>query len=197
MRKTEFERKTNETEVGIRLNIDGTGEAKVDTGIGFFDHMLEQLAKHGMFDLTLRAKGDLQVDGHHMVEDVGLGLGEAFRAALGEKRGINRYGFFMAPLDEALAQVVVDLSGRPWCEFDAEFTREKAGGMGTELVEDFFRAFASGSRAAINVKLLSGRNDHHKIEAVFKSFAKALRMACEPDLRRKDDVPSTKGTLEG
>jgi imidazoleglycerol-phosphate dehydratase/histidinol-phosphatase len=193
-RSNRLERVTRETTISATVELEGRGSAKIDTGIGFFDHMLELLAKHSAVDLTIEAKGDLEVDEHHTVEDVGLALGEALNGALGERRGIRRYGFLL-PMDESLAQVAIDLGGRPYLVFDASFERERVGELPTELVEDFFKAVSDSLRANIHIKLHYGRNDHHKIEAIFKAFARALRMAIEDDPRLADDVPSTKGVL--
>lgn len=188
------ERSTTETTVRVEVRLDGTGRAAVRTGIGFFDHMLELLAGHAGIDLTVEADGDLGVDEHHTVEDVGLALGEALDRALGERRGIRRYGFWV-PMDEALARVVLDLSGRSFVVFEAEFRRERVGELPTELVEDFMRALAGGLRATIHVDIERGRNDHHQIEAAFKALGRALRAAIERDERFADRVPSTKGVL--
>lgn len=193
-REAEIRRTTRETDVKIELLLDGTGHGSIDTGIGFFDHMLELLARHGAIDLTVAADGDLRVDEHHTVEDVGLALGEALNEALGERRGIRRYGFWV-PMDEALARVVIDLSGRSYVVFEAEFGRERVGELPTELVEDFVRSLADRLRATIHVQVPYGRNDHHKIEAIFKALGRALRAAIERDERFADQVPSTKGVL--
>lgn len=187
-------RETTETSVRARVDLDGTGRARVSTGIGFFDHMLELLAKHSSVDIELEARGDLAVDEHHTVEDVGLVLGEALGRALGERRGIRRYGFLL-PMDESLAQVALDLGGRPYLVFDAEFGRERVGTLPTELVQDFFKALSDSLKANIHITLHYGRNDHHKIEAMFKALARALRMAVQRDDRMSDEVPSTKGVL--
>ena len=194
-RETVIARKTNETDIRISLNIDGIGKSEIDTPIGFLNHMLELFAKHGLFDLTVKAKGDTFVDEHHLVEDAGIVLGEAFSKALGEKRGIGRYGFFILPMDEALATAAVDLSGRYSFRFECQFNREKVGDMSTELVYDFWDAFAQNARINLQIKVENGRNDHHKIEAVFKCIARALCMACEIDQRIKEEIPSTKGKL--
>lgn len=194
MRSGDVRRTTRETDVRVRLALDGTGEGEISTGIGFFDHQLELLARNAAIDLTITANGDLQVDEHHTVEDVGLALGEALDAALGERRGIRRYGFWV-PMDEALARVVIDLSGRSFVVFDAEFGRERVGELPTELVEDFVRALADRLRATIHVHVPYGRNDHHKIEAIFKALGRALRAAVERDDRFADVVASTKGVL--
>ncbi|MEX2191415.1 MAG: bifunctional histidinol-phosphatase/imidazoleglycerol-phosphate dehydratase HisB [Bacteroidota bacterium] len=192
-RTASVRRTTRETDITADLLLDGTGESTVATGIGFFDHMLAQLARHSGIDLTIDAKGDLHIDEHHTVEDVGLAIGEAIRLALGDKRGIGRFGF-AAPLDESLAQVVIDLSGRPSCSFRAKFERERVGELPTELVEDFFRAFADGLRSTMHVSV-DGRNDHHKIEAVFKATARALKEAITLDPDRAAVLPTTKGML--
>lgn len=195
MRTAEIERKTNETQVKVRLNLDGSGLSRVSTSVGFLDHMLELFAKHGLFDLEVSATGDLKVDEHHTVEDVGIVLGKALKQALGDKKGIRRYGFFVLPMDEALAMSAIDLGGRAWFEMDADFSREKVGDLSTELISDFFQAFAANCEANLHLKLFYGRNDHHKIEGMFKAFARALRQACEFDERSKGALPSTKGIL--
>ncbi len=192
-RTAKIERKTTETQISIALNVDGTGVYEIATGVGFLDHMLCLFAKQGKFDLKIQAKGDLQIDEHHTVEDVGIALGSTFKQALGDKRGISRYGFFLLPMDEALAQAALDLSGRPCLVLDAEFKRERVGDLSTELVYDFFEAFAQNAGANVNLRV-SGRNEHHKIEALFKAFARALRAACASD-EREQGVPSTKGIL--
>lgn len=194
MRPGSVRRTTRETDVRVELALEGTGRADIDTGIGFFDHMLELLARHAGIDLSVSAEGDLDVDEHHTVEDVGLAIGGALDEALGERRGIRRYGFWV-PMDEALARVVVDLSGRSFVVFDAEFRRDRVGGLPTELVEDFVRALADRLRATIHVQVPYGRNDHHKIEAIFKALGRALRAAVERDERFASAVPSTKGVL--
>ncbi|MDT8437170.1 MAG: imidazoleglycerol-phosphate dehydratase HisB [Gemmatimonadota bacterium] len=188
------ERATNETRVAVRVDLDGTGKAEIATGIGFFDHMLELLVRHAALDAEIRAEGDLHVDEHHTVEDVGLVLGAALADALGERRGIRRYGFLL-PMDEALARVALDLGGRPFVVFEAEFRRERVGELPTELVEDFVRAFAQSLGANLHVRVEYGRNDHHKVEAIFKGIGRALRAAIEEDPRLRDEIPSTKGVL--
>ncbi len=193
-RQHRIERVTNETRIAVDVDLDGHGQSEVSTGIGFFDHMLELLAKHSAIDLGVQAEGDLSVDEHHTVEDVGLAFGSAVSAALGERRGIRRYGFLL-PMDESLAQVALDLGGRPFLVFNAEFERERVGELPTELVEDFFKAVSDTLGANIHINLHYGRNDHHKIEAIFKAFARALRMAIEQDPRLADDIPSTKGVI--
>jgi len=193
MRKSNIKRKTNETDIKLNLNIDGTGNYEIDTRINFLNHMLELFAKHGAFDLKLNAKGDLEVDQHHTVEDVGIALGEAFKKALGDKKGINRAGYFIMPMDESQAIVALDISGRPKLEFKAEFKKEKAGDLDTELVEDFFAGFVNNLSCNLQIKV-TGRSEHHKIEAIFKAFARALRIACSKDKEMKS-LPSTKGLI--
>jgi imidazoleglycerol-phosphate dehydratase len=188
-------RKTNETDITLHLNVDGTGTYKVSTGIRFFDHMLESFAKHGGFDLELKCIGDLDVDQHHTVEDIGIALGEAFAEALGDKRGILRAGYFVMTMDETLAVCAVDLSGRVACVVDDLLTAPVVGDLQTELVPDFFDGFARGAKCNVHVKTMYGRNNHHKIEAIFKAFARAMRGACSEDDRMKDLLPSTKGLL--
>ncbi len=187
------ERNTNETKIRIDLNLDGRGRSVMQTGVGFFDHMLDQLAKHSGADLAIRVEGDLHIDEHHTIEDTALALGDAYRRALGDKRGIGRYGFLL-PMDEALAQVAIDFSGRPWLVWDAEFRREKIGDMPTELFFHFFKSFADAALCNLNIRV-TGDNEHHKIEAVFKAFAKAIRMAVRRDITQLDNLPSTKGVL--
>jgi imidazoleglycerol-phosphate dehydratase len=188
-------RKTKETSIGVSLNLDGTGKADIHTGIGFFDHMLEQLAKHSLIDVTIKADGDLHIDGHHTVEDVGLTLGQALTQALGEKRGIIRYGSAYAPMDETLSRVALDLSGRPYCVWNVKFTREHIGDMEVELFKEFFHSVAQTGGITLHCENLYGENNHHIIEATFKAFAKALRMAVTIDERAADMIPSTKGSL--
>ena len=192
-RTATVERNTKETRIRVELNLDGTGRADMHTGLGFFDHMLDQVAKHSGADLSIRVQGDLHIDEHHTIEDTALALGEAYRRALGDKRGISRYGFLL-PMDEALAQVAIDFSGRPWLVWDAEFRREKIGDVPTEMFFHFFKSFADAALCNLNVKV-EGDNEHHKIEAVFKAFAKAIRMAVRRDIRELDNLPSTKGVL--
>ena len=188
-------RNTSETKIALKLNVDGTGQYTVTTGIRFFDHMLESFAKHGGFDLELKCVGDLDVDQHHTVEDVGIALGEAFSEALGDKRGILRAGYFVMTMDESLAVCAVDLSGRTACVVDDQLTVPVVGDLQTELVPDFFDGFARGAKCNIHVKTMYGRNNHHKIEAIFKAFARAMRGACSRDERMRDLLPSTKGLL--
>lgn len=195
IRKATIKRKTNETDIGIDLSIDGTGVRVIETPIGFLNHMLDLFSKHGLFDLNIRATGDTTIDEHHTVEDIGIVLGSAFAKTLGDKRGINRYGFFILPMDEALATAAIDFSGRFAFRLDCDFTREKVGDLPTELVYDFWDAFAQNAKANLSIKVENGRNDHHKIEAIFKAAARAIRMACEIDRRSVNEIPSTKGSL--
>ena len=190
-----IERNTLETKISLRLNVDGTGQYNVSTGIRFFDHMLESFARHGGFDLELKCAGDLDVDQHHTVEDVGIALGEAFAEALGDKRGILRAGYFVMAMDETLAVCAVDLSGRVACVVDDQVNVPVVGDLQSELLPDFFDGFARGSKANVHVKTMYGRSNHHKIEAIFKAFARAMRGACSRDERMRDLLPSTKGLL--
>ena len=194
-RAATFDRRTTETKIKGRLTIDGEGRYNVRTGIRFFDHMLELFTRHGGFDLTLKANGDLDVDQHHTVEDVGITLGEALLKALGDRKGINRAGYFIMPMDETLAVAAIDLSGRPHAVVNLKVAVEKVGDLQTELVHDFFDGFASGARANVHVKVLYGRSSHHQIEALFKAFARALRYACSKDRRLARVLPSTKELL--
>lgn len=194
-RSGELTRKTRETEVCVSLDLDGTGKSDIQTGIGFFDHMLEQVARHGLVDLKVHAKGDLYVDGHHTVEDVGIALGDVLASALGDKKGVRRYGFAYVPLDESLSRVVLDLSGRPGLVFEAAFTAPSIGGLDTQLVREFFQGFANHAMVTLHVDNLRGENAHHQAESIFKAFGRALRMAVEPDPRMKGIIPSTKGLL--
>jgi imidazoleglycerol-phosphate dehydratase len=194
-RTASLNRKTTETDIRIRLNLDGQGKYSVSTGIRFLDHMLELFARHGGFDLDLKARGDLDVDQHHTVEDVGIALGEALRKALGTKKGINRAGYFVMPMDETLALASVDLSGRPYLVLQAPVRARLVGDLQSELVEDFFHGFATSARANLHLKIFYGRSSHHAIEALFKSLARALRYACSRDARLKHQLPSTKGLL--
>jgi imidazoleglycerol-phosphate dehydratase len=195
MRKARLHRRTNETDIQLALTIEGRGRYEVSTGIRFFDHMLELFARHGGFDLKLKAKGDLDVDQHHTVEDVGIALGEAFHSALGDKRGILRAGYFLMPMDETLGLAAVDFSGRTASVIQTRVTTRLVGDLQSELVHDFFEGFARGARANVHLKVLYGRSNHHKIEALFKAFARALRVACSRDQRLKKMLPSTKGLL--
>ncbi len=191
-RQFDYERKTNETDIKLRLNLDGTGKSSIDTGIAFFDHMLDQLARHGSMDIELEVKGDLEVDEHHTIEDTAIALGEAFAQALGNKLGIERYGFCL-PMDDCLAQVAIDFGGRNWLVWETEFKREMIGKMPTEMFFHFFKSFSDGAKANINIKA-EGTNEHHKIEAIFKAFAKAIKVAVKRD-PDKMILPSTKGSL--
>ena len=188
-------RSTTETDIRLRINLDGKGRAQVSTGIRFFDHMLELFARHGAFDLDLKARGDLDVDQHHTVEDTGIALGDAVRKALGSKRGILRAGYFLMPMDETLAAAAVDLSGRPYCVCNVKVAAKRVGDFQSELVEDFFLGFAQSARANVHLRALYGRSSHHQIEAVFKAFARALRFAVAKDKRLRNVLPSTKGLL--
>lgn len=190
-----IERKTNETDIKLELHIDGTGQTKIDTGIGFFDHMLNSFAKHGFFDLKAIVKGDLFVDSHHTIEDTGIALGEAIKKAVGDKKGIKRYGQRLLPMDETLVMCAIDLSGRPYLSFDMDFTVDQVGYFDTEMVKEFFYAVSYASGMNLHLKQINGSNNHHLIEAAFKAFAKALDEATQIDSRMKDAVLSTKGTL--
>lgn len=193
-RNVTVERKTKETDIVISLNLDGTGKSEINTGIGFFDHMLEGFAKHGFFDLVCKINGDLNVDGHHTVEDAGIVLGNAIKQAIGDKKGMTRYGYFVLPMDETLALCAIDLCGRPYLNFDCTFTTEKVGDLDTELVREFFYAVSYSAGMNLHIKMLDGVNNHHMIEAIFKAFAKALDQATGMDPRIAD-VLSTKGSL--
>jgi imidazoleglycerol-phosphate dehydratase len=195
LRRARIDRRTTETRVRIRLNLDGRGRYEISTGIRFLDHMLELVARHGAFDLTIAATGDLDVDAHHTVEDVGISLGDAVTRALGSKRGINRAGYFLMPMDETLAVVAIDLSGRPHTVVNLGVKAARVGDLPTELVHDFFEGFAAAARANVHVKVLYGRSSHHRVEAAFKAFARALRVACARDKRLARMLPSTKGLL--
>ncbi|NKE44833.1 imidazoleglycerol-phosphate dehydratase HisB [Roseomonas frigidaquae] len=196
-RQATIARATSETNIRLTLDLDGRGSADVATGVGFFDHMLNALARHSLMDLMVAAKGDLHIDDHHTVEDVGIVLGQALRQALGDKRGIRRYGQCLLPMDEALAEAAIDISGRPFLAWSVPFQRPKIGTFDTELVEEFFRAFAFNAGITLHVTLKAGSNAHHVAEACFKSVARALRMAIEADPRTLGEIPSTKGSLEG
>ena len=195
MRRALINRQTTETQIALKLNLDGQGRYKVSTGIRFLDHMLELVTRHGAFDLTVDAKGDLDVDQHHTVEDLGIALGEAVSQALGTRKGINRAGYFIMPMDETLAVAAIDLGGRPHSVVDLKVKVVRVGDLQTELVYDFFDGFALGARANVHVKVLYGRSSHHQIEAVFKAFARALRVACSKDRRLGKMLPSTKGLM--
>jgi imidazoleglycerol-phosphate dehydratase/histidinol-phosphatase len=190
-RTAQLIRTTKETEIAVEINLDGNGKSNINTGLGFFDHMLDQIAKHGNIDLNITVKGDLYVDEHHTIEDVGIALGDVFAQALGSKKGINRYGFLL-PMDDCLAQVALDFGGRSWLVWDAKFTREKIGEMPTEMFSHFFKSFCDGAKCNLNIKA-EGENEHHKIESVFKAFAKAIKMAVQKD--GTNNIPSTKGIL--
>lgn len=194
-RAAKADRKTTETQIALSVNVDGSGRASIATGIPFLDHMLDQVARHGMLDLDIQAKGDLQVDAHHTVEDIGITLGQAVARAVGDKKGIRRYGHAYVPLDEALSRVVIDFSGRPGLEYHVEFKRALIGEFDVDLVHEFFQGFANHAQVTLHVDNLRGDNAHHQCETMFKAFARALRMAIEPDPRAAGTVPSTKGTL--
>lgn len=195
MRRALIDRRTTETQIALKLRLDGRGQYSVRTGIRFFDHMLELFTRHGAFDLQLAASGDLDVDQHHTVEDVGIALGEAVSQALGDRRGINRAGYFVMPMDETLAVAAIDLGGRPHTVVDLKVPVRTVGDLQTEIVHDFFEGFAMGARANVHVKVMYGRSNHHKIEAVFKAFGRALRVACARDKQLAKMLPSTKGLL--
>ena len=194
MRQAEVSRNTKETQIRVELNLDGSGVSKLDTGLPFLDHMLDQVARHGIFDLDVAAKGDLQIDAHHTVEDIGITLGQAFAKAVGDKQGVRRYGHAYVPLDEALTRVVVDLSGRPRLEFYIDFSRARIGEFDVDLIHEFFQGFINHAQVTLHIDNLRGDNAHHQAETAFKAFGRALRMAVEPDLRTQG-VPSTKGSL--
>jgi imidazoleglycerol-phosphate dehydratase len=196
-RSATVDRATRETRISATVDLDGTGRSDIQTGVGFLDHMLDQLARHGLFDLTVRAEGDLHIDFHHTTEDVGITLGQAFAKALGDRRGIQRYGEAHVPMDEALSRVAVDISARPYLVWDVRFTRDKLGEMDTELFREWFHAFAQNAGLTLHVANLYGENNHHIVESCFKALARALRAATAIDSRRPDAVPSTKGTLGG
>ena len=195
MRQAEVTRNTLETQITVSINIDGNGTAQFNSGIGFLDHMLDQIARHGLFDLNVQAKGDLHIDAHHTVEDIGITLGQAFAKAVGDKKGINRYGYAYVPLDEALSRVVLDLSGRPGLEFDCEFTRAAIGDFDVDLVHEFFQGFVNHANVTLHIDNLKGHNSHHQCETIFKAFGRALRMAVTFDERMAGIMPSTKGSL--
>lgn len=197
MRTASRTRTTKETDISVIVNLDGSGSYDVKTGIGFLDHMLEQLSRHSLIDLTVRCKGDLHIDGHHTTEDVGIAIGAAVKEALGDMRGITRYGHAYIPMDECLTRAALDISGRPFLVFKVDFERDKIGDMDTELFEEWYRAFAFALGATLHVENLYGQNNHHKIESSFKALARALRVSIEVDSRKADSIPSTKGTLGG
>ncbi len=194
-RTARVKRDTLETQIAVSINLDGSGKASLDTGVAFLEHMLDQIARHGMFDLEISAKGDLHIDAHHTVEDIGITLGQAFAKAIGDKRGIRRYGHAYCPLDEALSRVVIDFSGRPGLEYHVEFTRASIGGFDSELFYEFFQGFVNHAGVTLHIDTLRGRNAHHIAETIFKAFGRALRNAVELDERLGDQMPSTKGTL--
>ena len=189
------ERKTNETDIKLSLELYGTGKANIDTGVPFLDHMLDQIARHGLMDLSISCKGDTEIDDHHTVEDIGITLGQAFSEAVGDKRGLTRYGHAYVPLDEALSRVVLDLSGRPGLDFGVKFTRDRVGSFDLDLIREFFQGFVNHSLVTLHIDNLKGINSHHQAETVFKAFGRALRMASAPDARQSDVIPSTKGSL--
>jgi len=195
MRQASIKRETKETQIDVSLNLDGTGQYEVETGIGFLDHMLEQLSRHSLMDLKVKAKGDLHIDFHHTTEDVGIAIGQAVSKALGERRGITRYGSALIPMDETLTRVAIDMSGRAYLIWKVQFTRDKLGDMDTELFKEWFQAFAQGAGATLHVENLYGENNHHIVESSYKALAHAFREAIELDPRKADAVPSTKGTL--
>jgi imidazoleglycerol-phosphate dehydratase len=195
VRTADVQRHTSETQTHVRVNLDGTGKAQLSTGIGFFDHMLDQIARHGLIDLDIDAKGDLHIDGHHTVEDVGITLGQAFAKAVGDKKGIRRYGHAYVPLDEALSRVVIDFSGRPGLHMRVPFKSGMVGAFDTQLAFEFFQGFVNHAGVTLHIDNLHGENAHHQAETVFKAFARALRMALERDERLGDVIPSTKGSL--
>lgn len=195
MRTATINRNTNETQISVSLNLDGTGKAELSSGLGFLDHMLDQIARHGMMDVSVQAKGDLHIDAHHTVEDIGITLGQAFAKAIGDKKGIRRYGHAYVPLDEALSRVVIDISGRPEMEFDVKFTRAMIGEFDVDLIHEFFQGFVNHAMITLHIDNLRGHNAHHQSETVFKAFGRALRMAAELDPRMAGVMPSTKGSL--
>lgn len=195
MRQAEVSRNTLETQITVSIHLDGTGVSEFNTGLGFLDHMLDQIARHGMMDIRVQAKGDLHIDAHHTVEDIGITLGQAFSKALGDKKGINRYGHAYVPLDEALSRVVLDLSGRPGLSFNCEFTRSAIGEFDVDLFHEFFQGFVNHALVTLHIDNLKGHNSHHQAETIFKAFGRALRMAVTPDARMAGITPSTKGSL--
>nr|WP_321461671.1 imidazoleglycerol-phosphate dehydratase HisB [uncultured Cohaesibacter sp.] len=197
MRTASITRKTNETDISLSINLDGTGSYSIDTGVGFLDHMIDQLSRHSLIDMTIKAKGDLHIDAHHTAEDIGIALGQAFKQALGDKKGIARYADVHLPMDEVMTRAAVDVSGRPYLVWDVTFSRDKVGDFDTELFEEFFHAFAQNAGITLHIANLYGTNNHHIAESCFKAVARVLRMAVEVDPRQADRVPSTKGTLNG
>ena len=195
MRTAQVTRNTKETQISISIDLDGTGKSALDTGVPFLDHMLDQIARHGLIDLEIKAKGDLHIDAHHTVEDIGITLGQAFAKAAGDKKGLRRFGHAYVPLDEALSRVVVDFSGRPGLEFHVDFTRPLIGEFDVDLVHEFFQGFVNHALATLHIDNIRGANSHHQCETIFKAFARALRMALEADSRQAGVIPSTKGAL--
>ncbi len=194
-RRASIKRSTKETQISVDLNLDGKGDASLDVGVPFLEHMLDQVARHGMFDLAIKAKGDLEIDAHHTVEDTGISLGQAFRQALDDKRGIRRYGHAYVPLDEALSRVVLDFSGRPGLDYHVEYPRARVGEFDVDLLREFFQGFVNHAMVTLHIDNIRGRNTHHIAETIFKAFGRALRVAVEPDPRMKGILPSTKGSL--
>ncbi len=194
-RKASIQRKTKETDVRIELNIDGKGKTNISTPIPFLNHLLDNLAKHGLFDLKIKAKGDIEIDQHHTVEDIGISLGEAFKKTLGDKKGINRSGYFVFPLDEALSVVAVDISGRAFLNFDCKFKKNKIGDLDSDLIKEFFLGFIRHLEATLHIRALYGENEHHKAESIFKAFGKAMKTACSRDKKMLKELPSTKGII--
>ena len=195
MRTAEIDRNTLETQISVSVNLDGSGEREFQTGLPFLEHMLDQVARHGLLDITIKAKGDLEIDAHHTVEDIGITLGQAVNDAIGDKKGIRRYGHAYVPLDEALSRVVIDFSGRPGLEYNVEFVRQTVGDFDVDLFHEFFQGFANHAKVTLHIDNLKGDNAHHQVETIFKAFGRALRMAVEPDPRMSDVLPSTKGSL--
>jgi imidazoleglycerol-phosphate dehydratase len=195
MRTAEIDRNTLETQISVSVNLDGSGEREFQTGLPFLDHMLDQVARHGLLDITIKADGDLEIDAHHTVEDIGITLGQAVNEAIGDKKGIRRYGHAYVPLDEALSRVVIDFSGRPGLVYNVEFARQMVGDFDVDLFHEFFQGFVNHAKVTLHIDNLKGDNAHHQIETIFKAFGRALRMAAEPDPRMPDVTPSTKGSL--
>ncbi len=195
LRKTSFQRKTKETDIKIELNVDGKGKTDIKTPIPFLSHLLNNFSKHGLFDLKIQATGDIEIDQHHTVEDIGIVLGEAFKKALGDKKGINRSGYFVFPLDEALSVVVLDISGRAYLNFDCKFKKQKIGDLDSDLIKEFFWGFIRHLEATLHIRALYGENEHHKAESIFKAFGKAMKMACSKEKRILKELPSTKGLI--
>lgn len=194
-RKISLQRKTKETDIKIELDIDGTGKSNVSTSIPFLDHLLNNFAKHGLFDLSIKAKGDIEIDQHHLVEDIGISLGESIKQALGDKKGINRSGYFVFPLDEALSVVAIDISGRAFLNFDCKFKKQKIGDLDSDLIKEFFWGMVRHLKAGLHIKVLYGENEHHKAESIFKAFGKAMKTACSKEKRILKELPSTKGLI--